>query len=214
MQQETFNLNKIKDVYVRYSVNNIRYNLKVQLQCQEKTTMLLETKNNLKTVVPKNIQAIIIVHTKSGVYNAAVKILDIQYSINTLTYVTSSPQKWNQVQLRTSIRSKINIPIQITFNDNFVINEVTNDISLNGVSFYMNTILNGIYKKITGSASIQLPNKSFINTKVKYIRDIQYVEDYEESTKYLYVFKFMDIDVLDTKKIQNYFNSTVTDIVR
>ena len=214
MPSKIFEINEIKDAYIKYAVDSRRYILKVQLQYQDEKKILLETKNNLKTVVPKNTTVTIIIHTTSGVFNATVKVLDIQYSINTLTYVVSSPSNWKYIQLRTSTRTKVNIPIKITFNDNFNINEVTYDISLNGVSFYSQTKLNDVYKKITGSVTLQLSDGNLISSNVKYIRDVQYIEEYDGTTKYLYVFRFIDINTINLKKIQTYFKNKVTDVIR
>ena len=136
-----------------------------------------------------------------------VTLLDSNMSLNEVMYEVSIPNKWDFVQLRSSSRKEVELPVEITFNDGFKITTNTHDISLGGISFVSKNSFNSIYKKISGILTLKLPQNTLINfsdgtmtTEAKFVRESE-PNDFGEI---IYSFKFCSVKPEDEEILKNY----------
>ena len=159
-------------------------------------------------VKPKRkIPAELNVYTTDGVYKTKVTLLDSNMSLNEVMYEVSIPNKWDFVQLRSSSRKEVELPVKISFNDGFLIEAKTHDLSLGGISFISDKPFSSIYKKISGILTLELPKNTLINfpdgkmsVETKFVLETPF-GNFGET---LYSFKFIGVKLEDEEILKNF----------
>ena len=198
----------LSSIYLIYSDGAYKRRFKVTLRYVDTSECyLVASVLNSFTKPKRNTSAQLIAYTTDGVYNTDVKIVDTNVSIQQeIVFTVNLPKTWNYVQLRRSSRKEYALPFEIKFNDGYVIQGNTKDISLGGISFITDKPISEIYKKVNGVLSFNLPEQSkFIPLSSEIVTDVKYLrmpalDDVED--KYCYVYKFLTIqnDSLDALK--------------
>ncbi len=208
MQHNILRDSNVTKIYLMYVDAGTRKKVQVKLRFMDAKECYFATPTPRGFVKPKRkIPAELNVYTTDGVYKTKVTLLDSNMSLNEVMYEVSIPNKWDFVQLRSSSRKEVELPIEITFNDGFKITTTTRDISLGGISFVSKEPFNSIYKKISCILTLTLPQKVLINfadgkmtTEAKFVRESE-PNDFGEV---LYSFKFCSIKPDDEEVLKNY----------
>ena len=208
MQHNILRDSNVTKIYLIYVDGGARKKIQVKLRFMDSKESYFAAPTPRGFVKPKRkIPAELNVYTTDGVYKTKVTLLDSNMSLNEVMYEVSIPNKWDFVQLRSSSRKEVELPLKITFNDGFAIETKTHDLSLGGISFVSKESFNSIYKKISGILTLALPNNVLINfpdgkmtTEAKYVRETE-PNDFGEV---LYSFKFCSIKPEDEDVLKNY----------
>ena len=208
MQHNILRDSNVTKIYLMYIDGGARKKIQVKLRFMDSKEGYFAAPTPRGFVKPKRkIPAELNVYTTDGVYRTKVTLLDSNMSLNEVMYEVSIPNKWDFVQLRSSSRKEVELPLKITFNDGFTIETKTHDLSLGGISFVSKESFNSIYKKISGILTFALPNNVLINfpdgkmtTEAKYVRESE-PNDFGEV---LYSFKFCSIKPEDEDVLKNY----------
>lgn len=122
-------------------------------------------------------------------------------------YEVSIPSRWDFTQLRSSSRKEVELPVKISFNDGFLIEATTHDLSLGGISFISDKPFSSIYKKISGILTLELPKNTLINfpdgkmsVETKFVRETPF-GNFGET---LYSFKFIGVKLEDEEILKNF----------
>ena len=210
MQQNILRNAGVTKIFLIYVENGSRKKMEVSLKFMDDKQCYFSTSIVGVFEKPKKkIDAELKVYTVDGVYATNVKLLDSNFSLNEIMFEVSAPKTWNYVQLRSSTRKNVELPLTIKFNDGFVIQAQSYDLSLGGISFFSKEEINSIYKKISGILSFELPKSTIINfpdgkliTETKFVREVKDIEyHYDEK---LYVFKFMSVSPENREILKNF----------
>lgn len=200
MQQNILRETNITKIYLIYTNSNgIKKKDAVKLSFMDSKECYFATNTSVNFVKPKKkTTAELNVYTTDGVYKTKVTILDTNLSLREVIYNVSIPKTWDFIQLRSSTRKLIKLPVKIKFNDGFEIQASTYDLSMGGVSFFSDQSFSSIYKKISGILTLHLPKTEIINfpdgeliVETKFVREKSEIEDHFGET--LYIFKFVNI---------------------
>ncbi len=208
MQHNILRDSNVTKIYLMYVDAGARKKIQVKLRFMDTKECYFATSTPRGFVKPKRkIPAELNVYTTDGVYKTKVTLLDSNMSLNEVMYEVSIPNKWDFVQLRSSSRKEVELPIEITFNDGFKITTNTHDISLGGISFVSKNSFNSIYKKISGILTLKLPQNTLINfpdgtmtTEAQFVRESE-PNDFGEI---IYSFKFCSVKPEDEEILKNY----------
>ena len=208
MQHNILRDSNVTKIYLMYVDAGARKKIQVKLRFMDTKECYFATPTPRGFVKPKRkIPAELNVYTTDGVYKTKVTLLDSNMSLNEVMYEVSIPNKWDFVQLRSSSRKEVELPIEITFNDGFKITTNTLDLSLGGISFVSKNSFNSIYKKISGILTLKLPQNTLINfpdgtmtTEAKFVRESE-PNDFGEI---IYSFKFCSVKPEDDEILKNY----------
>lgn len=207
MQQNILRESNVTKIYLIYTDNGMRKRLPVKLRFMDHKECYFATPITIDFRKPKRkIQAELKVYTIDGIYKSQIVLLDTNMAQNEVMYEVSIPSKWDFVQLRSSTRKEIELPLKIAFNDGFVIETTTQDLSLGGVSFITKQPISGIYKRISGILTLELPKNTIINfpdgilnVETKFVRESS--ESYDGT---LYSFKFLGLKPEDEEILKNF----------
>lgn len=208
MQHNILRDSSVTKIYLIYTDAGAKKRVQVKLRFMDAKECYFATPTPRGFSKPKRkISAELNVYTTDGVYKSNVTLLDSNMSLNEVMYEVSIPSKWDFIQLRLSSRKEVELPIKIAFNDGFMIDTTTHDISLGGISFISKNSINSIYKKISGILTLELPKNVLINfadgkmtTETKFVREAE-ANDFGEI---LYSFKFCSLKPDDEEVLKNY----------
>ena len=211
MQQNILRESNITKIFLIYMNNGSRKREDVTLrfmdnkECYFSSNTSFQAFNKPKKKTPAEIN----VFTPDGVYKTTVTIVDTNVSLTEILYQVSIPKTWDFIQMRASTRKRIELPIEIKFNDGFNIEAVSYDLSLGGVSFYCKEPLSSIYKKITGILTLKLPQNTIIDfpegamtVETKFVREKPGAEGHYGQQ--LLIFKFLNIPAEEQIVLKNF----------
>lgn len=208
MQQNILRESNVTKIYLIYVDNGARKKMPVKLRFMDNKECYFATPtpngfNKPKRKSPAELK----VYTKDGVYQAQVTLIDSNMSLSEIMYEVSIPSRWDFIQLRSSTRKKVELPLKISFNDGFSIETKTHDLSLGGISFVSNKPFSSIYKKISGILTLELPKNTLQNfpdgqmsVETKFVRETPYGNFGEM----LYSFKFIGVKLEDEDILKNF----------
>lgn len=210
MQQNILRDASVTKIFLIYVENGSRKKMEVSLRFMDNKQCYFSTSTiNLFQKPKKKLDAELKVYTIDGVYTTKVKLLDSNVSLKEIMFEVSVPKTWDYVQLRSSTRKNIELPLTIKFNDGFEIQAQSYDLSLGGISFFSKEEINSIYKKISGILSFELPKNTIINfpdgkmtTEAKFVREVRDMEDHFDEK--LYIFKFMSVSLEDKEVLKSF----------
>ena len=201
MQQNILRDSNVTKIFLTYVDNGARKKVAVSLRFMDEKECFFGTPMPINFKKPKRkIAAELKVYTTDGIYKSNITLIDTNTSIREVLYEVSIPKTWNYIQMRTSSRKLVQLPITVKYNDGFEIQATSYDLSLGGVSFFLpeNKDFSSIYKKINGILSLELPRETLINfpeekmvTETKFVREEENIEDHFGEK--LFVFKFINI---------------------
>ena len=200
MQQNILKDSNITKIYLIYiNANGIKKKEAVKLRFMDSKECYFAANTPVNFVKPKRkSQAEINVYTTDGIYKTKVTIIDTNLSLREVIYNVSIPKTWDFIQLRSSTRKLVKLPVKIKFNDGFEIQTSTYDLSLGGLSFFSEKSFSSIYKKISGILTLEIPKTEIINfpdgelvVETKFVREKSEIENHFGET--LYIFKFMNL---------------------
>ena len=209
MQTNILKSSDVTSIYLIYTENYSRKKYSARIRFLDTKECYLSTDVPANFTKPKKKQdAEIVAYTEDGVYRAQVKIMETTYNGMELMFITELPSNWKYTQLRQSTRKKVKGDVKITFNDGYSITAETYDISLGGASFYMETEIPDLYKKISGIITVDLPSNSYANinstvikTEAKFLRMHSNKNNTGDSR---YVFKFLGLSDSNYMQLKNY----------
>lgn len=212
MQQDLLRSSDVTKIFLIYESNNKKFRESVSLCFLDNKACYLKGGQPANFVKPKKkTPAELKIYTSNGVYNTTVSLLDVNLSLNNgITYEVTLPKTWNFVQLRASSRKQVKLPVNVQFNDGFLINAETFDISLGGVSFYHNEPIPSIYKKLSGILTIVLPKNTIIDfpnghmtVETKFVRE----KSTDDNNDNFYIFKFLNVQSEDLAVLKHFIMS-------
>ena len=210
MQHNILRDSNITKIYLIYVNNGARKKEVVKLRFIDNKECYFAAQTPIKFDKPKKkIPAEINVFTSDGVYKTKVTLLDTNLSLREILYEVSIPKTWDFVQLRASTRKLVELPVSIKFNDGFVINATSYDLSLGGISFFAKENISSIYKKISGILTLELPKNTLFNfqdgkltVETKFVREKDNIEDH--FGEQLIIFKFINVSPDDEFVLKNF----------
>ncbi len=210
MQHNILRDSNITKIYLIYVNNGARKKEVVKLRFMDNKECYFAAQTPIKFDKPKKkIPAEINVFTSDGVYKTKVTLLDTNLSLREILYEVSIPKTWDFVQLRASTRKLVELPVSIKFNDGFVINATSYDLSLGGISFFTKENISSIYKKISGILTLELPKNTLFNfqdgkltVETKFVREKDNIEDH--FGEQLIIFKFINVSPDDEFVLKNF----------
>ena len=208
MQHNILRDSNVTKIYLIYVDNGARKKINVKLRFMDANECYFAAPTPLNFKKPKRkIAAELKVYTTDGVYQSQIVLLDSNMSLSEVMYEVSIPSKWDFVQLRSSSRKEVELPVKIAFNDGFVIETKTYDLSLGGISFVSKKTFSSLYKKISGVLTLELPKDTIINfpdgsmtVETKFVREASLGEFGE----FLYSFKFCGVKPEDVEILKNF----------
>ncbi len=189
-------------VYLNYTRFGTKQVHKLKLYFIDREYAYFASKKLQEDFVPlnKGTPAEILVYTVDGFYKTNVYINSTQQDTNEILFEVSIPKTWEFTQRRNGSRCNISMEVNIKYNDDFEINAITNDIALDGVSFYLKDKINVIYEKLPAIITVKLPSSCWIkNPSCKIYTETQFVrkrieeDDKEHYQQYLYAYQFMKL---------------------
>ena len=210
MQHNILRDSNITKIYLVYVDNGSRKRLEVSLRFLDKKECYFASPTPVNFNKPKRkIPAELNVFTPDGVYKTKVTFIDCNMSLREVIYEVSLPKAWDYIQLRSSSRKVISLPVSIKFNDGYEIKINTYDLALGGISFFSTEQVPNIYRKISGILTLELPKDTLINfpdgkmtVETKFVREKSEIEDHFGET--LYIFKFVNISPEDEMVLKNF----------
>lgn len=155
-------------------------------------------------------KADIVVYTSDGVYQANVKMGNVSYTLNEIVYELAVPKVWNYTQMRDGTRKRLELPINVKFCDETVLEGFVYNISASGFSVASKTPLTLVQKKFPAICEIMLPLEEFSNipegkltANCKFARENALIDDYEFMEHNLIGFKFLNLDKTYVNAIKN-----------
>ncbi len=208
MQQNILRESNVTKIYLIYVDNGARKRMPVKLRFMDNKECYFATPTPKDFKKPKRKSpAELKVYTTDGVYQAQVTLIDSNMSLNEIMYEVSIPSRWDFTQLRSSSRKEVELPVKISFNDGFLIEAKTHDLSLGGISFISDKPFSSIYKKISGILTLELPKNTLINfsdgqlsVETKFVRETPF-GNFGET---LYSFKFIGVKLEDEEILKNF----------
>ncbi len=210
MQHNILRDSNITKIYLIYVENGSKKRFQVSLRFIDQKECYFATSTPVGFSKPKRkTPAEIKVYTQDGIYETEVSLLESQTSLREVLFEVSIPKNWKFTQLRQSSRKLVSLPFSIKYNDGFVIENQTYDLSLGGISFLSDKPIQSIYKKISCIVTIEMPKENIINfpdgklvAEAKYCREIFDVEQFDEKT--FYAFKFVNLSAEDAEILKSY----------
>ena len=210
MQHNILRDSNVTKIYLIYVHNGARKKETVSLRFMDNKECYFAAPTPVKFDKPKKkIPAELNVFTTDGVYKTKVTLIDTNMSLREVLYEVSIPKVWDFIQLRSSSRKLVELPVSIKFNDGFTINATTYDLSLGGISYYTRDTVSSIYKKISGILTLELPKDTLINfpdgkmtVETKFVREKSGEE--EHFGEQLIIFKFIGITPDDEMVLKNF----------
>lgn len=209
MQTNILKSSDVTSIYLIYTENYVRKKYSARVRFLDTKECYLSTEIPANFTKPKKKQdAEVVAYTEDGVYKAQVKIMDTTYSGQELMYITELPAQWKYTQLRQSTRKKVSAPFKMTFNDGYSLEAEIYDISLGGISFYLDSDISDLYKKLNGIIKIELPSNSYANinttiikTEVRFLRMHTNKNNPNDSR---FVYKFLGLTDNNYMDLKNY----------
>lgn len=210
MQHNILRDSNVTKIYLIYVHNGARKKETVSLRFMDNKECYFAAPTPVKFDKPKKkIPAELNVFTTDGVYKTKVTLIDTNMSLREVLYEVSIPKVWDFIQLRSSSRKLVELPVSIKFNDGFTINATTYDLSLGGISYYTKDSVSSIYKKLSGILTLELPKDTLINfpdgkmtVETKFVREKSGEE--EHFGEQLIIFKFIGITPDDEMVLKNF----------
>lgn len=211
MQHNILRDTEVTKIYLVYlDSNSVKRKESVKLRFMDNNECYFAGVMPVNFVKPKKkTSAELIVYTEDGVYKSNVVIKESNLSLRDIIYTVSIPQKWDFIQCRNSSRKKVQLPLVIKFNDDFIITAQTEDLSLGGISFFSNQNVSSIYKKISGILTLEFPQDLIINfpdsrlvVETKFVREKLNVENHYGEV--LYVYKFLSLNSDEQMILKNF----------
>ena len=210
MQHNILRDSNVTKIYLIYVHNGARKKETVSLRFMDNKECYFAAPTPVKFDKPKKkIPAELNVFTTDGVYKTKVTLIDTNMSLREVLYEVSIPKVWDFIQLRSSSRKLVELPVSIKFNDGFTINATTYDLSLGGISYYTKDSVSSIYKKLSGILTLELPKDTLINfpdgkmtVETKFVREKSGDEDH--FGEQLVIFKFIGITPDDEMVLKNF----------
>ena len=208
MQHNILRESNVTKIYLIYVDNGARKRVQVNLRFMDSKEAYFATPLPTGFKKPKRkIPAELKVYTTDGIYQSKVTLIDSNVSLSEVLYEVTVPLKWDFTQMRSSSRKEIELSLKIAYNDGFVIETKTHDLSLGGVSFISNKPFSSIYKKISGILTLELPKTAIINfpdgkmtVEAKFVRETA-TEVFGEM---VYSYKFCGLKLEEEEVLKNF----------
>lgn len=209
MQTNILKSSDVNSIFLVYTEKYSRKKFQATLRFLDTKECYLSTAVPIGFEKPKRKQdAEIVAYTEDGVYKTSVKIMDTSYNNQEVMFITQLPSEWKYTQMRQSTRKKVKAPLKISFNDNFTINAETYDISLGGASFYTESEIPELYKKIPGIIKIELPSNSYVDiSSTNIFAETKFLRMHNNKKKpddKRYVYSFINLDDAQYLSLKNY----------
>ena len=202
-----------EDSRVEFSYNLDRNNCikgDASIQFVDNNSIYISTSTPLNFVRPKkNTDVVITVYKPNGLFTLKTKILDVDYSIEVVTYVLKNSTNWSLVQRRRTERYKVFLPAKIKFDGQESMETTIYTISTNSIACELRNILNA---NVIGSVCdilIQLP-KEFLDgdNSEEMLVPARLIRQYNAKTGTLYgIFRYINLRPLQSIMLKNYIKS-------
>ena len=211
MQQNILRNTSVTKIYLIYlDKNNIKKKEAVKLRFMYNKECYFAAPMGANFEKPKKkTQAELVVYTEDGIYKASILIKDANLSLRDIIYTVTLPLKWDFIQCRSSSRKMVELPLSIKFNDGYIIEAVSYDLSTGGVSFFSKQNIPSIYKRFSGTLTLELPHDLIINfpegkliTEAKFVREKSEIENHYGEV--LYIYKFISLNDDAQMILKNY----------
>lgn len=213
MQHNILRDSNITKIYLIYQDNGVKRKYQLKLKFMDSKECYFSSSVPVNFSKPKRKTAANIkVYTQDGIYETDVAILDSQLSLCEVIFEVSIPKNWKFTQLRQSSRKLVELPVSIKYNDGYVIENRTYDLSLGGISFLSDAQIPSIYKKLSGILTLELPKETIINfpdgkmtIEAKFCREATDIDEFGDKT--LFVYKFIGLSVEDAEILKTFLLS-------
>lgn len=197
-------------ICLQYTENGLRKKFLVMLKFMDTKECYFATDLPINFKKPKKkTDADLTVYTVDGIYKTSVQILDCTVSLQDIMFEVTIPLNWNYSQLRNSTRKKVELPVNIKFDDGFELKSTSIDLALGGVAVRHKGMISSIYKRLTGTLTIELPKESDIDlpdskliAEAKFVREITNKNNSDNGS--FYVFKFIKLSDKQLYMLTNY----------
>lgn len=202
MQQEILKSGLISKLIFLYQDGiGLKKKEQVTLKYMDSKYCYFQCLNTINFHKPKwRTKATIIAYTPEGVYESVVIIRDTSYSQNEILFEVDIPKNWSFQQMRAGSRKKVNLPVNIKFSDDVVIEAHTEDLSIGGLALVTNHKLTTVQKSFNADCTILFPKDLILNfpdgilkTDVKFVRQRFITDNYEQEGYSIVSFKFLKL---------------------
>lgn len=213
MQQNILKSSNVVKIFLKYADGKgCERKETVKLRYMDQKSCYFAGQTIVNFTKPKwRTKAEIIIYTPDGIYSAVVILRDTEFSLNSMMYKLDIPKTWKFTQLRSGSRKKIELPVNIKFNDGLEINGITNDLSVGGFSVVSTQELSTIHRRFICTCSIQFSKEAIINfpdgileADAVFIRQKMLKEGYEQGEQKLLCFKFKDLSADNAMILKNF----------
>ena len=211
MQQNILRNTSVTKIYLIYlDKNNIKKKEAVKLRFMDNKECYFAAPMGANFEKPKKkTQAELVVYTEDGIYKASVLLKDANLSLRDIVYTVTLPLKWDFIQCRSSSRKMVELPLSIKFNDGYIIEAVSYELSTGGGSFFSKQNIPSIYIRFSGTLTLELPHDLIINfpegkliTEAKFVREKSEIENHYGEV--LYIYKFISLNDDAQMILKNY----------
>lgn len=199
----------ISKIILSYSEHGIEHKYTTAIRNMDSKNCYLAILSETDFVLPtKKTKAQLIVYTSAGVYIGNTEILGTKTQNNEIHFQISIPAKYDSIQCRSSERIHTEFPVSIKYDDNFVINSTSYDLSMGGFTFYLKEEIPSAYKKLNPIVKIQFPANLMLDFHHgQLIAETKYLRKLTVADKDLYAFKFVGLQNHDKYALEQYLTS-------